>query len=131
MGRAERWGWMICLIGFAIGAFNHARDFAAWGWRPYNWGGPILEPFWTALLPLDVAVVALILIRRRRTALMLAVAIMVADVAANGFATWRFDLPALALSLPIQACFLGYLLGALPFLWRDRARDPSPLAGQR
>ena len=122
MGRAERWGWMVCLIGFATGAFNHARDFAAWGWRPYSWGGPMLEAFWTALLPLDLLVVVLILSRRRRAGLMLPVAIMVVDVAANGFATWRFGVTAFALSLPIPACFLGYLLGALPFLWRGKPR---------
>jgi len=122
MGRAERWGWMVCLIGFASGAFNHVRDFAAWGWRPYSWGGPMLEAFWTALLPLDLLVVALILTRRRRAGLVLAVAIMVVDVAANGFATWRFGVTAFAPSLLIQACFLGYLLGALPFLWRDKPR---------
>ena len=122
MSRAERWGWMVCLIGFASGAFNHARDFAAWGWRPYVWGGPVLEAFWTALLPLDLLVVVLILTRRRRAGLLLALSIMVADVAANSVAMWRFGLAAFALSLPIQACFLGYLLGASPFLWRDAAR---------
>lgn len=120
MGRAERGGWSVCVFGFATGAFNHARDFVAWGWRPYRWAGSVMEPFWTALLPLDLLVVVLILTRRRRAALIVAVAVMVADVAANSFATWRFSLAALVLSLPVQACFLGYLLGILPFLWRER-----------
>ena len=37
----------IYITCFGIGVFNHARDFAAYGWRPYDWGPFLLEVFWS------------------------------------------------------------------------------------
>ncbi|GAA3720288.1 hypothetical protein GCM10022268_30710 [Sphingomonas cynarae] len=111
----------VYITGFGIGAFNHARDFLAWGWRPYNWGPPLLEVFWTSLFVMDVAVVALIARGWRRPALSLAAGIMITDVGVNTFA-WRIlHIDAFATAVPLQTAFLGFVLGSMPFLWNARA----------
>lgn len=107
----------VYVICFGVGAFNHARDFLARGWRPYAWGPPPLEVFWTSLLVLDALVVALILSGWRRPGLALAAAVMITDVSANTFAWLTLDVPALAIALPMQVAFLGFVLGSMPFLW--------------
>ena len=108
----------LCLyaVCFGAGAVNHARDFLGYGPRPYAAAPLPLELFWSALLPLDVAVVILLWCGRRRAGLMLAVAIMVVDVGANSCAVrvygWDFST-----ALQLQSLFLGFVLGSLPFLW--------------
>ena len=67
---------------FAVGAFNHDRDFLSYGARPYNWAPALLEAFWSALLFLDLATIGLLLLGKLRVGLALAVAIMISDVAA-------------------------------------------------
>lgn len=103
-------------VCFAGGAFNHARDFLGHGPRPYAAAPLPLEVFWSALLPLDVAVVILLRGGRRRAGLVLAAAIMVVDVGANSYAVraygWDFST-----ALQLQSLFLGFVLGSLPFLW--------------
>jgi hypothetical protein len=42
---------------------------------------------------------------------------MVADVSANAFASFVLGIPGFAVALPLQAAFLGFVLGSLPFLW--------------
>lgn len=102
---------------FGIGAFNHASDFWRYGWRPYRWGPLPLEAFWTSLLVWDVLAIAMLLSRFRRSALLLAAAIMGVDVVANTYALVILDMPAFGLAVPLQATFLGYVLGSLPFVW--------------
>lgn len=105
---------------FAAGAYNHAMDFWRDGWRPYAWGPAPLELFWTSLLVLDALVVALILRGWRRAGLALASAVMITDVAANTYAWHALNLPAFATAVPLQAAFLGFVLGSAPFLWPER-----------
>ncbi len=105
---------------FGIGAFNHARDFFVYGWRPYSWGPPLLEAFWTLLIILDILVIAMLLSRFRRPGLLLAAAIMVADVTANTYALVVLNISAFGLAVPLQATFLGFVLGSLPFVWPRR-----------
>jgi hypothetical protein len=113
----------VYVVCFGSGAFNHARDFVALGWRPYSWGPPLLEAFWTSLIVLDLIATALLLSRFRRSALLMSAAIMLADVVANTYAMIVLDIAALSLAVPLQATFLGYVLGSLPFLW------PRPTSG--
>ncbi|MGF7146751.1 hypothetical protein FHS96_000360 [Sphingomonas zeicaulis] len=40
----------IYIACFSIGAFNHARDFAAFGWRRYQGVALPIEAFWSALI---------------------------------------------------------------------------------
>lgn len=113
----------VYVVCFSIGAFNHARDFLTWGWRPYAWGPPLLEAFWTSLLPLDLMVGGLILAGCQRLGIILAVAVMIGDVAANTFAWLRLDISAFATAVPLQAAFLGYVLGSAPFVWPEKASE--------
>ncbi len=82
-----------------------------------------LEVFWTSLVGLDAAVVGLLLANRRRADLLDALVVMVVDVAANAYALFLARMPFQADRLVLQALFLGYVLGSIPFLWR--APEPS------
>lgn len=106
---------------FGIGAVNHARDFLIYGWRPYAWGPPILEAFWSLLIIFDSLVIALIVFGRRRLGLSLAVFTMVTDVAVNTYAWKTLAFEGFASAVPLQAAFLGYVLGSAPFLWRTKS----------
>ena len=107
----------IYIACFGIGVFNHARDFMTFGWRPYGWGPNPLELFWTSLIFLDALVIALLLSRFRRAGLVLAASIMIADVTANTYALVALSIPAFGFAVPLQATFLGFVLGSLPFVW--------------
>lgn len=105
---------------FAVGAFNHGRDFLSYGSRPYNWAPALLEAFWSALLFLDLATIGLLLLGKLRVGLALAVAIMISDVAANSYGFFVLGIPGFKVALPLQAAFLGFVLGSAPFLWPNR-----------
>ncbi|NIJ20615.1 CHASE2 domain-containing sensor protein [Sphingomonas naasensis] len=113
----------VYIVCFGIGAVNHARDFVVGGLRPYRWGPPLLEAFWTSLIVLDSLVIVLLLARRIRLGLSLALAVMIADVAINSYAWLRLGL--VGFNLPLQAAFMGFALGTTPFLWPDRAPRPQ------
>jgi len=130
-GYSSRFALSVYVACFSIGAFNHARDFLAWGWRPYAWGPPLLEAFWTSLLAFDVIVVGLILAGRRRPGLLLAAIIMIVDVAANAFAWLALGVPAFAAAVPLQAAFLGFVLGSMPFLWEETASSAHGSGDER
>ena len=102
---------------FGAGAYNHARDFLTYGLRPYNWGPPLLEVFWTSLILLDLLAIATLLSRFKRLGLGLAAAIMISDVTANTYALVVLNMPAFGLAVLLQATFLGFVLGSLPFVW--------------
>jgi len=105
------------VVGFGIGAFNHARDFLTYGWRPYDWGPLLLEVFWTSLVLLDSLAIVMLLSRFRRSGLLMAAGIMIADVTANTYALVVLNIPEFGLAVPLQATFLGFILGSLPFVW--------------
>ena len=115
--RIERAVVAVIVLAFAFGTVTHALDFLRFGWAPYRFGPPLLNLFWNALVALDAIIVGLFVARMRRSALVAALTVMVADVAANSYA-WRWlDLPEFATSVPIQSAFLCLLVGAAPFLW--------------
>ena len=109
--------WMIA-IPFLAAASLHARDIAVGGFLPYDFAPLPMNVFWTALLPLDLAVPLLLFLRKLRAALVLGLAIMVCDVAINAYAMLGFGWNEFAPSLAMQSGFLGYLIGVAPFLWR-------------
>lgn len=123
-----RWREMIALGvligGFSIGAVNHARDFLMVGWRPYSGVPLLLETFWTSLMFLDVTAVALLSLGRRRAGLTLAMTIMILDVSVNAYASWILRIPGLEVALPIQAAFLGFVVGSTILLWPSRTYQP-------
>lgn len=114
----------VYFAGFAIGALVHLRHFAVGGWRPYGWAPPALELFWSLLVMLDTAVVVLLATGRRRSGLVLAVAIMVTDVLANTYALTRLAIPMSVVAVLLQALFLGFILGSIAFLWRPDTGAP-------
>ena len=73
--------WSLC---FLAGAFNHARALIGGGWHAYDFAPPLLAMFWTALLPIDLVVVAL-LWTHRAAGVWLGLAVMIADVGANSW----------------------------------------------
>ncbi len=79
----------IYMLSFGAGALNHARDFLAFGVRPYGMAPLPVELFWTSLVVLDRAVVALLVMRRRRAGLALAVTVMIVDVASRAMPVIR------------------------------------------
>jgi len=114
---ARRIALAVYILCFAIGTVSHALDFLALGQRPYSWGPPLLEAFWSSLVVLDPIVAGLLLFGKRRTGLVLAAIIMVCDVAANSYAFFVLGIEGFAVALPLQAAFLGFVLGLIGFLW--------------
>ncbi len=119
---AARLAIAVYVLAFAIGASTHALDFVRDWPRPYRGAPWPVELFWSALLPLDLAVVALLAGGRRRAGLGLAVAVMVADVAINTGVSAAFGLSTFGWKLQLQTLFGGFVLGSVGFLWMDRGR---------
>ena len=111
----------VYIICFTIGTVTHALDFYVLGPRPYEGMPIVLEGFWSALVVLDAAVVALLSFGQRRAGLVLAAIIMICDVVANSYASFALGIEGFAVALPLQAAFLGFVLGSIGFLWPDRA----------
>lgn len=118
---SQRIALAVYILCFAIGTVSHALDFIALGPRPYSWGPPLLETFWSSLVVLDTAAAALLLLGKRRAGLALAAIIMVCDVTANSYAFFVLGIEGFAVALPLQAAFLGFVLGSIGFLWPDSA----------
>ena len=114
---ASAFAMTVLILGFAWGTFTHALDFVTYGWMPYRLAGPAMNAFWNALVFLDAAVLALLLSPWRRVTLAAAALLMVADVGVNGFAAFVLGLPGFPVAVAVQAAFLGFIIGALPFLW--------------
>ena len=117
--------WASITLGVYVGAFlvgtvSHIVDFAQQGADVYATAPPALRLFFVALVVIDPVVVVLIL-RLRRSGVLLAVAVMVADVAANLAMTAIDQGWALALTLPL---FGVVVLATAPPLWRVLSRRP-------
>lgn len=124
-GLPRRISLSIYVICFGIGVVTHTLDFLA-GWpRPYSWAPALLEIFWSALILLDALVIIMLLTRRLKSGLMLSAAIMLADVLANSYAFLIMRLSSFAFSLPLQAIFLGFVLGSIGFLWPRTSQSPD------
>jgi hypothetical protein len=120
----------VYIAGFSIGVVSHARDFLTHGWQPYHWGVPILDGFWTSLIVLDAAVVALLWAGYRRAGLCGALAIMTCDVVANTYALLGLKIQQFAAYLTLQAIFFGFVLGSIALIWPRRERDFDPGAAR-
>lgn len=118
---AQRIALGVYIACFIIGAVSHMLDFVHWGPRPYRGAPLLLEVFWSALVVLDAAAAGLLLFGQRRAGLALAAIIMVGDVAANSYAVFALGIEGFAIALPLQAAFLGFVLGSIGFLWPARA----------
>jgi hypothetical protein len=99
----------IWLLGFGFGALTHAFDYVRYGWFPYRFGPPAANLFWNALPFLDALVVVLLL-RWRRAGVAAGILLMIADVFVNFWAWRALHIDAFAVSVPLQAAFLLFLL---------------------
>lgn len=113
----ERMAIGVLVAGFAIGTTMHVLTLVDRGWM-VNPSAPVwMNGYWTALTFLD-PLAAVLLLRSRRAGLVLALAIMLSDVAINSYALHLFAWPGLPAAVQLQTVFLGFLLGAAGFLWR-------------
>ncbi|MEZ6130059.1 MAG: hypothetical protein R3C59_15350 [Planctomycetaceae bacterium] len=109
--------YSVCFIG---AAFNHTRDILANGFLVHS-GRPISTHFfWTSLTFVDPLVPLLILARRVKPAILLASAIMLADVAVNTHYAYnhRETVYYGNLDLVAQTAFFGFVLCTAPLLWK-------------
>ena len=120
---AQRIAIAVYIACFAVGTLSHGRDFWVLGLRPYEGAPILLEAFWSSLVLLDPAAAGLLLFGKRRAGLVLAAIIMVCDVAANSYAFFVLGIEGFAVALPLQAAFLGFVLGSIGFLWP--AQEPA------
>ena len=104
------------MAAFLGAAANHLHDFLVGGWRPYAGEPPVLEAFWTSLVAVD-PIVAVLLLRRRRTGLFAGLAVMVVDVTVNTTVALTGAGHATSPELLMQCGFLGFVLGSLSWLW--------------
>ena len=102
---------------FAVGVIMHGLDFLTYGWRPYAWEPPIFEMFWSSRLVLDISVIVLLVLGKRRSGLSLALAIMAADVAVNAYAYFILQIPGFAVALLLQTLFLIFVLCSISYVW--------------
>lgn len=108
---------------FADGTAAHLSDVLRFGWQAHHLDPVPLRAFWTALAILDPTVIALLLLGWRRTGLLLALGIMLADVSANSYAALLLHDTGFGVALPLQCLFLGFVLGSFAFLWPPSQRN--------
>ena len=120
---AQRIALAVYIMCFAVGTITHTQDFWVLGLRPYEGAPIVLEVFWSSLVLLDPSAAGLLLFGKRRAGLVLATTIIVCDVAANSYAFFVLGIEGFAVALPLQAAFLGFVLGSIGFLWP--AQEPA------
>ena len=115
--------WTIC---FLIGASSHAWDILNYGWLPYTYMPLPFNVFWTALLPLDLIAALLIWIRPRVGAL-LGLAIMLTDVAVNGWTYFGAGINEMQFPLLLQSLFMLFVIATFShvakadkFIWGNK-----------
>lgn len=109
----------VIVVGFVIGTSTHMLQFVNRGWVVFAAAPIWMNVYWTLLTFLD-PLAAILLLRARRAGLILAVAIMLSDVAVNSHALYGLDLPFAIWALQLQTLFCGFLLGAVGFLWESK-----------
>jgi membrane protein HdeD len=118
MSLLVRWLLTVQALCFVAAGLNHAHDIWQGGWLPYGVAPLPINAFWTALAGIDLLAAGLLL-SRPRAGVLLALLIMVSDVAVNsyakyglGFRGWHTDL-----SVQLQSLFLGFVAGTAPLVW--------------
>lgn len=106
----------VWIIGFLIGTTSHVVDLAAGGLETYAEFPTVLRVFWVSLTILDPITVILLALRRR-AGIVLALAVILSDIAVN----WTVFL-AIADSPLVgvvnQTLFAAVLFSTAPVLWR-------------
>ena len=113
---------MLCL---SLGGSTHVIDIVRGGFLPYAAAPLPLNIFWTSLALLDFIAVFL-LWRHRNLGIALTVGIMCTDVVVNSYAIYGLEnLIHSFVPLQSQTLFLGFVLGAIPVIWRKESPNPA------
>ncbi|MEM9053862.1 MAG: hypothetical protein AAGB16_00935 [Pseudomonadota bacterium] len=121
----------VSVVLFLLGAAIHAFDIAVGGWLPYTYVPDWINAYWTALLPLDLAA-AIMMWRRMKLGIILALLIMISDVWINTLAHAILGGGSIFWGYIIQVMFLGFLLAFVGPYWamtqkdRKNADRPNP-----
>jgi hypothetical protein len=75
---------LIWTLGFLVGTTTHSLDLIYLGWLPYDFRPLPWNIYWTSLTFLDPLAAVLIWVRER-WGIMLGVAIMISNIAVNGY----------------------------------------------
>lgn len=115
------------VMAFGVATICHLFDIARGGWLPYTRYALGLNVFWTSLTVLDPMAIVL-LWKRRRAGLCLALLIITADVAVNlTVGLWefvqsgRFTFWGLATQIPVGV----FMWWTAPKLWAAESDYPS------
>jgi len=106
---------ILWVAGFLVGTTTHVIDLVAGGTTVYAGFPDGVRVFWVSLTVLDPLAVVLIVLRWR-AAVVLAIAIMVADVAVNSVMVATHGLP--VFGLVNQIAFGIFVLATAPLLWK-------------
>ena len=106
----------IYVLCFGLGTLSHGRDFLLNGLRPYAAAPLPFEAFWSSLIFIDIVVIGFLCSRNMRFGVVLALAIMLADVAINTYATMMLGIDILVGPLVLQSVFLGFMVGTIGFV---------------
>jgi len=107
------------VIGFLVGTTTHVTDLVLGGADVYEGFPTGIRVFWVSLTLLDPLAIVLIVLRLR-AAVVLAIAIMIADVAVNSVMAATYGLP--PYGLVNQTLFGLLVLATAPLLWRHSIR---------
>lgn len=113
-----RWLFILYATCFVGAGLNHAHDLWLGGWLPYMPAPLPMNVYWSLLTVLDPLTAAL-LFWRPRAGMVLAVLIMISDVAVNSYGKYGLGYGGLVgdASLQLQTLFLGFVVGTVPFAW--------------
>jgi len=106
---------ILWVAGFVVGTTTHVIDLVTGGTNVYAGFPDGVRVFWVSLTVLDPLAIVLIVLRLR-AAVILAIAIMVADVAVNSVMVATHGLP--VPGLINQIAFGLLVLATAPLLWK-------------
>ncbi|MDR6866581.1 hypothetical protein J2Y69_001174 [Microbacterium resistens] len=107
---------VVWIAGFLIGTASHILDLIAGGTDTYGGFPPALRAFWLSLTVLD-PLTALLVLLRKRAGIILAIVVMLTDIAVNW--TVFFTIGGNPLfGVVNQTLFAVVLLATAPALWK-------------
>ena len=120
---------VVWIVGFLIGTTTHVLDLVAGGLETYAEFPTALRLFWVSLTVIDPITAALLALRRR-AGIVLALIVILADIAVNWtvFATVGGN-P--LFGVVNQTVFAAILLATAPILWRWFGTPSSAAADQQ
>ncbi|MFT3888035.1 MAG: hypothetical protein QM713_07735 [Arachnia sp.] len=130
--RADRVILALWIVGFVVGTASHVLDVLAGGLSTYGEFPTPLRVFWGSLLVVDPIVVCL-LATRRRAGVVLALVVILADIAVN-WTVWLTISGNPLWGMINQTLFAALLVVTAPRLWRwfgARTSRTAPVRGSR